>query len=364
MNQTLLTMIVPVYKIKENYLRFCLDSLLNQNSNEYEIILVDDGSPDNCGKICDEYASKSNIVKVIHQENQGVSVARNVGMDMAKSEWISFVDPDDWVSEDMVKTELKAITGAAKDADIILFNVSREYVNKSSEEGLFIEDGYLDSETLAACRLAPFYKLIQNGKVNSYSLSSVLTKVFRRKFIISNNIRYLPEARKGQDRLFCARALNIASKVYNINQCLYYYRCYEESVTNKFNPNIVKLTNIEIDELENIINTYRLSDMYYSCLNSRICTRLYSCMRLYYFNEQNQAPHKQRMKEFKELVNSSRYAKAIKNVSMELLSFQEKLFVCTLKMKLYSVCELMVKTRSRNFKKHLNSDNKKQLQEN
>lgn len=95
-----ISVIVPVYKV-EPYLRRCVDSILAQTFTDFELILVDDGSPDNCGVICDEYAAKDSRVHVIHQENGGLSAARNAGIDWAfahsDSEWISFVDSDDWV---------------------------------------------------------------------------------------------------------------------------------------------------------------------------------------------------------------------------------------------------------------------------
>ncbi|MDR2409141.1 MAG: glycosyltransferase, partial [Bacteroidales bacterium] len=95
---TVLSIIVPVYKV-EPYLRRCIDSILAQTFTDFECILIDDGSPDGCPAICDEYAEKDKRIMVIHQENEGVSAARNAGLDIAKGEWIGFVDSDDWCDE-------------------------------------------------------------------------------------------------------------------------------------------------------------------------------------------------------------------------------------------------------------------------
>lgn len=95
-----ISIIVPVYKV-EPYLRKCLDSIVNQTYQNLEIILVDDGSPDNCGAICDEYAAKDERIQVIHKENGGVSSARNAGLEAASGDWVGFVDSDDWVEPDM-----------------------------------------------------------------------------------------------------------------------------------------------------------------------------------------------------------------------------------------------------------------------
>lgn len=108
----LISVIVPVYKV-EKYLHRCVDSILKQTFRDFELILVDDGSPDNCGAICDEYARKDKRVYVIHQENCGLSAARNIGLDWmydnSDSTWISFIDSDDWVHERYLELLLKAV---------------------------------------------------------------------------------------------------------------------------------------------------------------------------------------------------------------------------------------------------------------
>ena len=97
-----LSIIVPVYKV-EQYIHKCVDSILNQTFTDFELILVDDGSPDNCGEICDEYAQKDERVRVIHKENGGLSDARNFGLKKAKGKYISFIDSDDWVDLDLYR---------------------------------------------------------------------------------------------------------------------------------------------------------------------------------------------------------------------------------------------------------------------
>lgn len=103
MTNPIISIIVPVYNV-EKYLPKCVDSILGQTYTNLEIILVDDGSPDNCGKICDEYAKKDKRIKVIHKKNGGLSDARNVAIDVAKGEYITFVDSDDYVTSDYVET--------------------------------------------------------------------------------------------------------------------------------------------------------------------------------------------------------------------------------------------------------------------
>ena len=98
----LVSVIVPIYNV-EQYLRRCIDSVLAQTYTNYELILVDDGSPDACGKICDEYAARNPKIKVIHQKNQGLSAARNNAVPKSNGEYITFIDSDDFVSKDYLQ---------------------------------------------------------------------------------------------------------------------------------------------------------------------------------------------------------------------------------------------------------------------
>ena len=100
MNEPLVSVIVPVYKV-EKYLDKCIESIVGQTYENLEIILVDDGSPDNCPTMCDEWAQKDSRIKVIHKENGGLSSARNAGLDACTGDYIGFVDSDDWIEPDM-----------------------------------------------------------------------------------------------------------------------------------------------------------------------------------------------------------------------------------------------------------------------
>ena len=113
--EDLISIIVPVYNV-EKYIKKCIDSIINQTYKNLEIILVDDGSPDNCGKICDEYAEKDKRIKVIHKENGGLSDARNAGIKIARGCYIGFVDSDDWIDKNMYEKLYKTLK--EKDADI------------------------------------------------------------------------------------------------------------------------------------------------------------------------------------------------------------------------------------------------------
>ncbi len=142
MNNSLVSIIVPIYKV-ELFVDECISSLVSQTHSNIEIILVDDGSPDKCPEICDQWAKKDNRIKVIHKENGGVSSARNAGLNISTGKYVTFVDGDDWVDQDYVEYLLNLIT---KYPDTYLafnntcYNIYNKSINKNNSD-------YINSET-------------------------------------------------------------------------------------------------------------------------------------------------------------------------------------------------------------------------
>ena len=347
------TVIVPVYKIKEEYLRQCIESLIRQTKDGYKVILVDDGSPDNCGAICDEYAAKTDVITVVHQKNQGVSVARNTGIEMTATPWLTFIDADDWVEEKYIETIYNTVSTKAENSDVVFFDYVREYRTSKSFESLGLIEGFMCSRDVDICKRATFYKLIQNGKFNPYTVIGLMTKVYRTDFINANKLRFIPAARKGQDRLFNADALNSTDKIYYLPATLFHYRCWEDSRTNRFDPNVPELTAIELSNLADILKKHNIESLAYDYYLCRVCTRLYASMRLYYFHPQNTLSPKKQIEQAKSLTESEPYCSALKQVNMKLLSAQERIFVTCLKNKKYYTCRVLVKIKSGLFSRKL-----------
>lgn len=156
-NDPLISVIVPIYNV-ELYLRKCLDSLINQTYKALQIILVDDGSPDNCGQICDEYSALDGRITVIHKGNGGVSSARNTGLDAAKGDYIGWVDPDDWIEPDMFEYMLgKAVDNSA---DIVVCGRAEQYPSRTVIKGWSEETVYNREQALE--------QLINDQELGSY----------------------------------------------------------------------------------------------------------------------------------------------------------------------------------------------------
>lgn len=343
----MLTIIVAVYNIKEEFLKKCLDSLLDQGRTDYKVLVIDDGSTDNSGKICDQYAEKSDIITVIHQTNQGVSCARNNGIERAVTEWISFVDGDDWVSSDYVSEIYECLNGETAYSDMVMFNYSREFFKAVSEEYFDHRSRFLDEKDMDICRKGIYFKHTRNGKFNPYTVIAVWNKVYRTDFIKENNIHFIPKAKKAQDVLFNSDTFCCANKVYYLHKGLYHYRCWENSRTHRFDPKIIEYSEIEINYLMNNISRYDLDNDMYKYLYCRICKRIYSCLRLYYFHSKNKDNLFKKISDVKKFVSKPLYRRAIENADMELFDSQEKVFVYSLKFRLYVLCYLMVSIKNK-----------------
>ena len=218
-NQPLLSVIIPVYNV-EKYLRQCVDSVINQTYKNLEIILVDDGSPDNCGKICDEYAEKDKRVKVIHQLNKGLSGARNTGTEQASGEYIAFVDSDDWLDVHMYED---------------LFGVLNKYNLDMVRCAAFESDG--NNKKVIAPKKEYANKLFTDKEILERYFDEFLCKIVWNTIYdikIVNDI-ISPEGCQSEDNYVSGMYLYRSKRMMIIDTPLYYYRKNPESITNSGN---------------------------------------------------------------------------------------------------------------------------------
>ena len=202
-----ISVIVPVYKA-EHYLARCVDTLLAQTFDDFEVILVDDGSPDNSGAICDEYALKDKRVRVIHQPNAGVSMARQKGLDNARGEYVIHADPDDWVEPDMLK-ELYA-KAKEEDADMVICDFYGHYGGKVVYERQ--QPSSLDHNTV----LCDMFK---------HLFGSCCNKLVRRVCFLKFDIHFSEGVSFCEDLLINSTLLRHNIKVAYLPNAFYHYDC-------------------------------------------------------------------------------------------------------------------------------------------
>lgn len=226
---------VPVYKV-EQHLAQCIDSLLAQTVSDLEIILVDDGSPDSCGAICDRYAAQHSNIKVLHKSNGGQTPARKDGLRLASGKYIAFADSDDWVDPDMYEKMLRQLE--QNDADMVITGYQQEWDSRTETHTNAIPSGVYRGEQLQQLRQLSVFSDDRMGPAISISL---WTKLFRREYIFDTFLSIPGELRFGEDAL-CTWTLLAKSNCVVVDNTLkpYHYRCWEGSITQRYYPNYAR----------------------------------------------------------------------------------------------------------------------------
>ena len=225
----MVSIIVPVYKT-EKYLDRCVSSILNQTYRDLELILVDDGSPDNCPQMCDAFAEADSRIRVIHKVNGGVSTARNVGLDAATGDYITFVDSDDWIEPDMYAAMMEK--AQAHDCDIVMCDCLKEHGDRRELYTHDIRTGFYSGDQLRS-EYYPHLLMMENVEYPP-TISNWLL-LFRRELV--EDIRYLTGVRYSEDLLFGAQLMYKARSFYYMKgQAYYHYHMNPSSVTHQFVP--------------------------------------------------------------------------------------------------------------------------------
>lgn len=222
---TLVSIIIPVYNV-ERYIKRCIDSVLAQTMKDFELILVDDGSLDKCGQICDEYAKCDSRINVVHKENEGVSAARNTGLDLAKGKYVVFLDSDDEVKKNYIETLLQA----EEDIDLVVCGIE-----KRNKERKTIANTKVFSRTVEVITVQEIIKMDQER-----TLSYVVAKRFKNEVLQNKKIRFHSDLSLGEDTLFVADYLYHCERIRFFENELYIYYKYGSGTLSSVDENYVE----------------------------------------------------------------------------------------------------------------------------
>lgn len=230
-----ISVIVPVYNV-EQYLEQCLDSIILQDYNNLEIIVVNDGSTDISGQICDRYAQKDNRIKVIHQENQGVASARNNALNISNGELISFIDADDWINQGMYSFIIEHFT---ENIDVILLSYPN-FRTDSSDIKIYSKEK-INNNLIT--------QFVGSKKISLGKMATVWSICVRKKII--QNIHF-QNITMTEDKIFFIEVLLKANTLLNIPHKFYNYRINPNSITRSYNKNYsddITVSNFHITQL-------------------------------------------------------------------------------------------------------------------
>lgn len=227
-----LSIIVPIYNV-DKYLNKSLECLVNQTLKDIEIILINDGSTDKSLEICQKYASRDPRIRIIDKENEGVSIARNIGIVESKSEFITFMDPDDEIKVDMYEQMLKNIINF--DTDISMCN----YIKKSEDKEILINLPFVGGKYKREQILYLIKNMIYGNDLNQTPImGSVWRSIFRKSIIEENNISFPVDIRPMQDLLFIISYLLKCNTIYINENAFYIYDIHQNSAVTGYKENV------------------------------------------------------------------------------------------------------------------------------
>lgn len=336
MNKPLVSIIVPIYNV-EKYLEQCIDSLINQTYREVEIILVNDGSQDSSGRICDSYAKKDLRVHVIHKSNGGLSSSRKVGINAASGDFLMIVDGDDWID---VNTIQECVNCIKRDSELqcVLFSYVKEYPEKSipvkvmESSELFVDD---QAEDKIYRRLFGLANEELNHPERMHNIESCCMKLYHKDLVGNGRFFDTKVVGSSEDALFNMYALYGIKKAYYLDKHFYHYRKLPESLTNSFRPKLVEQWTKLFEIMDKIIEEKELGGKYKCALQNRIALSIFGIG----INElkNSQIRFYNHIKNIRKYINNPQYVKAIHQLDISKMPITWKVFLlsCRLKISLF-----------------------------
>ena len=335
-----LSVIIPIYNV-EPYIRKCIDSILVQSFRDFELILVDDASPDHCPQICDEYAKKDERVKVIHHlMNQGLVCARKAGLKLACAPYITFVDGDDWIEKNMYEM----LSSAAKmyKSDIVICDILIHMRDREEKSIQMIKPGLYEKSGL---QKMVYPSMLCSGEFFRFGLYPALfNKIFKREILEKNLYEIPEEIRMGEDAACSYLCLLDASSIYVLDhQYLYHYRQFYGSMTRAYDDQYLERVKCLYHYLTvkmNEKNEYDMRIQLYHYFSYLVVEALKNEANPYHVK-----PRGERKKFLKYMLEDPDVSLALENVQIQEAFGKNKLYLWLLKKRhlqlLYLFCNLL-----------------------
>lgn len=296
----LISIIVPVYNA-EKVLYHCIDSILSQTFSDFELILVDDGSNDNSGKICDEYSEKDNRIQVIHKANGGVSTARNAGIEVAQGEYICFVDSDDYLENDYLS---RLYSGYDDDVDLVLCGYYEISEGKENSTVVFSDS---DEDIIKRNDVLLLFQKVM--------ISAPWCKLFKMKIVSENSIIFPADMSLGEDIIFNFTYLNYVNKIKVINKPLYnYISDNNSSLLRKYRKELLSEKKLLNERWYDIINKWHLDENSIAIYHNHVFWS-YDIVLNNTFSEENKESFFKKLKFNRDILKSKEFKSAYSNYS-------------------------------------------------
>ncbi len=320
-----ISVIIPIYNTEE-YLAKCIESVLNQDYDNLEVILVNDGSKDNSLKICEKYAEKDTRIVLIDKENTGVSDSRNHGLKIATGDYIAFVDSDDWIEPNMYSSMLESIIKTG--ADLCLSSYFVEDENGSVIYKLKNDKDILDYYDLVDSIIPRIIGSDNIGLSNNKISGFIVRVLFNRKILFENNVFFEKDLHYKEDEVFLIKTLFNCKKVALLDQPFYHYLKRKTSAVASYRPNKKEEESLAVDYIIEALEKYGKDIDYKEKYKNNFDSRFFYFQSGLVFNEAHPDSTKklgEKLRSVKEICENKRFASLLNDLDTSDFSFFKKI---------------------------------------
>lgn len=343
MNYPFVSFVVPVYNASK-YLKHCVESLLSQTFKDIEIILVDDGATDGSSAICDDLLLTDDRVRVVHQKNHGVSVARNEGIKVSGGKYISFVDADDWMDHNVCEVFFNACK--KQDYDLFCFSAIYDSQKKKVHSFLFSDDVELLSQKQKAellCKAmapwAPWYSF----NCNTRFAGSVWARFYRAEILKKQNLMFSSETIISEDVLFNVLALDHFEKIGYFKDIFYHYRQSQFSAQNRYRKDSEKYFIFIIRKINDWLKLCKKERNFMDAANCLFVHYLFGVLKEDVFHKDNPELWPEKKEKLNRILQKKEFSDSLENMNFSYFSFAEYVLVFLLKHRFFNVIRLVFK---------------------
>lgn len=327
----LVSIIVPVYKC-EAFIEKCIQSISNQSYKNLEVILVLDGEFDKSGDICKKMASKDSRIKIISKKNEGVSIARNKGIEVSNGNWIAFIDSDDWIEKNYIETLL--YEAKKENADIAICSYYTEYNDYTIKDGFFIfRYHYFEQKNIDAVIESCLIKNSISKPNSTTNVGVPWAKLYNADFVRKHELRFVPGLKRMQDTIFNLYAFSKADKVVYKDNGLYHYTKNERAATSKYSPDLHETWCFFINEVKKYIKKTNKIFLY-NALDKKILSSVLEIIDLEILPQVEKIGRYRCIKLLYKIIYQKPFINAIYDTKISQMTGKGKLFLILLKLKL------------------------------
>ena len=332
-----ISVIIPFYN-GEKYIEQCLNSIINQTYRNIKIYCIDDGSTDKSKDVIKKYVQIDKRICYIYKQNGGVSSARNLGINTAKSKWITFVDVDDKLPKDALENYISK--------DMNKFDIIIGKINIINNKNITISRNFYEKTHEIINKNEIYESIFYNKEFSKYTyIEMPFSKLYNLDFIKKNNIEFTLGIKYGEDVIFNIKAVCKANNIKFVNNIVYDYYINSESVSNKFDNNLIDNYDLFLTELKKELKNLNLYSLHKKEWNYFVFRQLMKYCKKYFFNKNNKQIKKENKRKFIEIIQKDRYKEALGDIDKKVLSKKQKIVYYFIVRKKYFVLSLVFKLK-------------------